>query len=138
MRLILSVQYLAFKPLPCRIHIDGRLGLVAVTPLRLNQQAVGFAALIIAIDDVQYLLFGICLRIVEHFKESGDVIFLYVHSHIGLDFTCLADALDGLTEIFVAGVGIHVHPAGDISDGQVFVETETEDGAIRLIQDVGT
>ncbi len=45
----------------------------------------------------------------------------------------MSDTLNGLYEILVGGIGIQAKPTGNLAYGQVFVETEVEDAAVRFL-----
>ena len=49
-------------------------------------------------------------------------------------FEVISDFLNALVEILVSGIRIQTKPTGNLSDGQIFVDTEVEDTAMRFLQ----
>ena len=49
-------------------------------------------------------------------------------------FEVITDFLNALGEILVSGIRIQTKPMGNLSDSQIFVETEVEDAAMRFFQ----
>jgi hypothetical protein len=46
----------------------------------------------------------------------------------------MSDLLNALREILVGGIRIQTQPTGNLANGQVFIETEVEDAAVRFFQ----
>ena len=46
----------------------------------------------------------------------------------------LSDTLNALHEILVGRVPVHAKPTGYLDEGEVFIEAEVDDAAVRLFQ----
>ena len=46
----------------------------------------------------------------------------------------MSDLLNALHEILVGSIRIQTQPTGNLTDGQVIVEAEVEDAAVRFLQ----